>query len=177
MSSDPSDQLRQKVGMKLRAARLARKYTQNQLAHPDFSVSYISAIERGQIQPSLRALDILAKRLNLTTADLLPHPEQLALELAQRAGESFLVSGQRDLLLLEAQIVLRQGHPEEALDLLQILVAQKGNKDQELALLHLLGWAYLESGALRESEEALDQAVKLARELGGTRHPHILYLL
>ena len=40
----------QTVGAKLRAARLARKLTQSQLAQPDFSVSYVSAIERGQIQ-------------------------------------------------------------------------------------------------------------------------------
>ena len=44
--SDPQ-QIGQTVGIRLRAARLARKLTQSQLAQPDFSVSYISAIERG----------------------------------------------------------------------------------------------------------------------------------
>ena len=58
-------QIGQTVGNKLRAARLARKLTQGQLARPDFSVSYVSAIERGQIHPSLRALEIFAHRLEI----------------------------------------------------------------------------------------------------------------
>ena len=51
MSTDQSsNKLGQSVGAKIRAMRQAKKYTQSQLALPDFSVSYISAIERGQIQ-------------------------------------------------------------------------------------------------------------------------------
>src|SRR5258708_4837640 len=73
MPSDQSHQsIGQSVGAKLRTARLAKKYTQGRLAQPDFSVSYISAIERGQINPSLRALEILATRLGLSSTDLLP---------------------------------------------------------------------------------------------------------
>ena len=72
MSANPShDPPGQTVGEKLRAARLARKLTQSQLARPHFSVSYISAIERNQIPPSLRALEILAGRLGLSSAELL----------------------------------------------------------------------------------------------------------
>jgi len=57
MSTDQSNnKLGQSVGAKIRAARQAKKYTQSQLALPDFSVSYISAIERSQIHASLRAL-------------------------------------------------------------------------------------------------------------------------
>src|ERR1700739_1240437 len=75
MSSEQSQQnIGLTVGAKLRAARLAKKYTQSRLAQPDFSVSYISAIERGQIHPSLRALEILALRLGLSSTDLLPQP-------------------------------------------------------------------------------------------------------
>src|SRR2546427_10307703 len=59
------------VGAKLREARLARKFTQSKLARPDFSVSYVSAIERGQIHPSLRALEIFAQRLGISSSDLL----------------------------------------------------------------------------------------------------------
>src|SRR5947207_14727268 len=61
----------QTVGAKLRAVRLPRKYTHSQLAQPDFSISYVSAIERGQIHPSLRALEIFAQRLRLSSSDLL----------------------------------------------------------------------------------------------------------
>ena len=64
-------QMGKSVGARLKEARLAKKYTQSQLAAGDFSVSYISAIERGQIHPSLRALEIFALRLGLTSKDLL----------------------------------------------------------------------------------------------------------
>src|SRR5437588_13079116 len=64
-------QMGKSVGARLREARLAKKYTQSQLAQKDFSVSYISAIERGQIHPSLRALEIFALRLGLSSKDLL----------------------------------------------------------------------------------------------------------
>src|SRR6266853_3509066 len=99
MPSDHSHQnIGQTVGAKLREARQAKKYTQSQLAAPDFSVSYISAIERGQIHPSLRALEILARRLDLSSTYLLsehtqgentrsvfmsaPMNEEIAIELA-----------------------------------------------------------------------------------------------
>src|SRR5213078_4479673 len=77
MSTDDShSQMGQSVGARIRAARQAKKYTQSQLAWPDFSVSYISAIERGQIHPSLRALEILARRLDLSSTDFLPEKSQ-----------------------------------------------------------------------------------------------------
>src|SRR5437660_10647848 len=77
MATDPSHgMIGKNVGAKLRAARLAHNYTQGQLAAPDFSVSYISAIERGQIRPSLRALEILATRLGLSSTQLLPQRTQ-----------------------------------------------------------------------------------------------------
>ena len=40
----PSNKIGKSVGEKLRAARVAQHYTQSQLAAPDISVSYISAI-------------------------------------------------------------------------------------------------------------------------------------
>lgn len=50
MSTEQSNsQLGKSVGAKIRAVRQSLKYTQSQLATPEFSVSYISAIERGQI--------------------------------------------------------------------------------------------------------------------------------
>src|SRR5438045_9776600 len=77
MSTDDShSQMGQSVGARIRAARQAKKYTQSQLALPEFSVSYISAIERGQIHPSLRALEILAQRLGLPSSELMPSHSQ-----------------------------------------------------------------------------------------------------
>lgn len=174
MLFDSSRQLGQSVGAKLRVARQAKKYTQGQLARPEFSVSYISAIERGQIQPSLRALDILTKRLGLSTSDLLPHQGQAA--NGQTAGkvEPALQEDERDLVLLEAQIALHQADAELAIALLFPLITQKGHQQQDIYTSTLLGRAYLEGGHLQESEQILAGIARQARE---EKHPFYPYIL
>src|SRR5215831_6579546 len=59
------------VGANIFHVRRRLRITQKQLAAPEFSISYISAIERGRIRPSLKALDILARRLGVSSAELL----------------------------------------------------------------------------------------------------------
>lgn len=51
------------IAERLRAARLAAKKTQQELAGEHFSKSYISAIERGKMTPSVQALEYLAGQL------------------------------------------------------------------------------------------------------------------
>src|SRR5260370_16604473 len=60
-----------RVGTNIREVRTKLVLTQAQLAAPEFSISYISAIERGKIRPSLKALSILAKRLDVPLTFLL----------------------------------------------------------------------------------------------------------
>src|SRR5262252_6892138 len=60
-----------RVGTNIREVRTKLGLTQAQLASPEFSISYISAIERGKIRPSLKALSILAKRLDVPLTFLL----------------------------------------------------------------------------------------------------------
>lgn len=60
-----------RVGSNIREVRSKLALTQAQLAAPEFSISYISAIERGKICPSLKALSILAKRLDVPLTFLL----------------------------------------------------------------------------------------------------------
>src|SRR5512135_1729531 len=117
-SRSDNQRVGQTVGSKLRAARLARKLTQSQLARPDFSVSYVSAIERGQIEPSLRALEIFAQRLGTTSTDLLSKTgghfksgfseKVMALESEQKI----------ELELLEAQLLILQKDYFKAVELL-----------------------------------------------------------
>src|SRR5437868_11341842 len=114
MSIDRShSQMGQSVGAKIRAARQAKKYTQSKLARPDFSVSYISAIERGQIHPSLRALEILASRLDLNMADLMPG-RYGGKEATGTEGAWDNHNEEGELLLLEARVALYQGQAERA---------------------------------------------------------------
>src|SRR5260370_7806702 len=60
-----------RLGQRLGRARLARNLTQGEVARNQFSVSYVSAVERGQIRPSLGALEKLAERLQVPLTDLL----------------------------------------------------------------------------------------------------------
>ena len=66
------------LGGRIRQWRLRRNLTQSEVAKDmkhsngdDFSVSYVSAVERGQIKPSLEALEQFAAVLRVSTATLL----------------------------------------------------------------------------------------------------------
>src|SRR5437763_11231434 len=143
MSTDQSNsKLGQSVGAKIRAARQAKKYTQSQLAAPDFSVSYISAIERGQIHPSLRALEILAGRLGLTSTQLLPNRSPSDEHLSSSADISDQNEDEVALHLLEAHIYIMQEEPADALVLLNMLHPKQLNQRHQLEQRYLQGWAY-----------------------------------
>jgi len=170
-------QIGQSVGARLRAARLAKKYTQGQLARPDFSVSYISAIERGQIHPSLRALEIFALRLGISATDL------LAIQAAQDAkGVSALDATIRseeeiELQFLEAQILIRQGAAQQAIIQLRNLTSSTLTPLQEIRLRYLLGWSYFSLALLEEGESVLAGALKLSKNSGEYLSLQILNLL
>jgi transcriptional regulator with XRE-family HTH domain len=63
------------IAERLHAARLAAKKTQQEVAGGRFSKSYISAIERGKMTPSVPALEYLAGRLQVSLAYLLGETE------------------------------------------------------------------------------------------------------
>jgi transcriptional regulator with XRE-family HTH domain len=152
------------VGERLRAARIAQHYTQSQLAAPDFSVSYISAIERGQIHPSLRALEILAARLGLHATQLLPDRSR-----EDRLGTAFAAQEHEDdevaLTLLEAQVFIKQDMPERAIARLEKLPTRRLKRSQQLQHRYLLGRAYLRAARLQDAEYTLSEALQLAKDL------------
>ncbi|HLZ58574.1 MAG TPA: helix-turn-helix domain-containing protein [Ktedonosporobacter sp.] len=166
------------VGEKLRAARIAQHYTQSQLAAPDFSVSYISAIERGQIHPSLRALEILAGRLGLTSTQLLPTRTQQQedhqaspLSLAERDDDEI------EFTLLEAQILIRQGEAGRVVGQLEKLISKRLKRQHQLQHRYLLGWAYFKVAQFQECDAMLTEALQLAKDLNAHYlHVHILNL-
>jgi transcriptional regulator with XRE-family HTH domain len=166
MSDSSYNQIGQSVGAKIRAARLARRYTQSQLARPDFSVSYISAIERGQIRPSLRALEILAQRLGLSATQLLPdhsnNGDGPPTFPPNRDGDEL------DLALLEGQIALLQGNAQQTIARLQRLPHKGLKPEQQLRQRLLLGWAYLQMEQIPKAEQQLLDVEKQAKEPGHT---------
>jgi transcriptional regulator with XRE-family HTH domain len=166
MSPEPlTGKIGKSVGEKLRAARVAQHYTQSQLAAPDFSVSYISAIERGQIHPSLRALEILAARLGLSSTQLLPTRSQqdahmsTTLDIAERDDDEV------ELALLEAQLLIHQGDAEQAASLISKISTKRLKRQQLLLHRYLLGWAYFATERFQEAEYTLAEALQIAKEL------------
>ena len=163
------------VGERLRAARLAHNYTQGQLAAPDFSVSYISAIERGQIHPSLRALEILATRLGIPSTQLLPGRTQSD---GGSAGALERDEDEEDLLFLNAEIAIRQGKATQSIAALEKMTLKRLARPQLLQQRYLLGWAYLETERPQECQQILTEAIELAKELhNDTLNLLSLYLL
>src|ERR1700731_5048387 len=137
-----------RVGTNIREVRTKLGMTQAQLAAPEFSISYISAIERGKIRPSLKALSILAKRLDVPLAFLLEGSPGGAAE-ARAEGYSPADSGpdQRiDVDLLQAFVLLQQHQYTRASELLTPILADRITTDQAYQLLLLRGQIHLGLG-------------------------------
>jgi tetratricopeptide (TPR) repeat protein len=160
-----SNKIGKTVGEKLRAARVAQHYTQSQLAAPDFSVSYISAIERGQIHPSLRALEILATRLGLSSTQLLPNRSQPEDRLSMPLSTSERDDDEVELSLLEAHIAIKEGAIEQAIAQLSKLSTKRLKRPQQLQQRYLLSWAYYKDAQFQECEYMLTEALQLAKDL------------
>src|SRR5215472_6735589 len=89
MTLDPAEEVTisgNVLGDRIREARQRMNMTQSELAGTDYSVSYISAIERNKIRPSLRALAWLASRLNVSLSDLLATDAPVFGEFSRSAG-------------------------------------------------------------------------------------------
>src|SRR5260370_10193131 len=148
----------QTVGAKLRAARLARKFTQSQLAQPDFSVSYVSAIERGQIHPSLRALEIFAQRLGLSSSDLLSQQAMQGLHGFSERDAAIENKEEIELQLLEAQLFIHQRNKRQPVTLLRNFSSDALKSEHEIRQHYLLCCAFYKLGFIQERESVLDGA-------------------
>ena len=97
MRSDSLPAAGETIGERLKRLRLERGFSQRELAAPGVSYAYISRIEAGTRQPSVKALRRLAVKLNVSAdylergSDLDPEAERELrlsdLELAIRLGE------------------------------------------------------------------------------------------
>lgn len=171
----PHQQMGRSVGAKLKEARLAKKYTQSQLAGNDFSVSYISAIERGQIHPSLRALEIFAMRLGLSSRDLLiPQSPGGAAATSTRKGLSS--ADEIDWRVLTTQAMIEQDDYQKAILQLQELLSHKLTTTQEIHVRYLLALAFSKSNQWQECENALSEALRLAKDAHSYIHARLLLL-
>ena len=113
------------IGEQIRKVREQRELTQEELAAPRFTGEYISAVERGILRPSLKALEHLASNLELPVSHFISSPDTdtratlvSALGIASEADLSAL---QEDLSYqyTYARMLIRTGKVEEALDLIR----------------------------------------------------------
>ncbi|GLV58594.1 hypothetical protein KDH_54250 [Dictyobacter sp. S3.2.2.5] len=150
-----------RVGTNIREVRTKLGMTQAQLAAPEFSISYISAIERGKIRPSLKALSILARRLDVPLTFLLEGSPSGAAE-ARAVGYSPADAGpdQRvDVELLQANVLVQQGDYGQAEKLLEPIQPDRVTTDQVYRLYLLKGQIHMGSGAYQEAVVDLRNAV------------------
>jgi tetratricopeptide (TPR) repeat protein len=150
-----------RVGSNIREVRTKLSMTQAQLAAPEFSISYISAIERGKIRPSLKALSILARRLDVPLTFLLEGSPAGAAE-ARAVGYSPADSGpdQRiDVDLLQASVLVQQKEFERATALLAPIQPERITTDQVYRLYYLRGEIHYGAGEYQEAVVDLRAAV------------------
>ncbi len=161
-----------RVGTNIREVRTKLGMTQAQLAAPEFSISYISAIERGKIRPSLKALSILARRLDVPLTFLLEGSPAGAAE-ARAVGYSPADSGpdQRvDVDLLQANVLVQQGAYGQAEQLLEPIQPERITIDQVYRLYLLRGQVHLSASEYQEAVVDLRQAVSQGEALNDSEY-------
>jgi len=132
------------LGTRVRALRIARGLTQEQLAGPDFSKGFISLVETGRTRISLRAAQILARRLGVLVVELMvdsTERSQLAIEIDLTRAETELRAGRADAALE----LLRSARPR-----LSGLIAARADR--------LAGLALLAKRSTRDAIERLETA-------------------
>src|SRR5678815_640421 len=92
--SVPADSPREGVGARLKRLRLERGMSQRDLSAPGVSYAYISRIEAGARQPSVKALRKLAATLNVSVEYL-------------ETGSDLSSNDERELRLTDLELRLR----------------------------------------------------------------------
>jgi transcriptional regulator with XRE-family HTH domain len=101
------------IGKRIRRLRLERGLSQRKVTGPGVSYAYVSRIESGQREPSLKAIRTIAKRLGVD-------PELV------ETGEPIPASRRRALKVADAELALRVGlNTDEAEDALKQALAER----------------------------------------------------
>jgi tetratricopeptide (TPR) repeat protein len=162
------------IAERVRTARIAANKTQQQLAGDTYSKSYISAVERGKMTPSVQALGVLAERLGLPMSYFLGESEVDLSALAESSA-AMRTTPERERMAREetltltlglAEGLIRQGDPDGALE-------QLGTTDtlDELSVSQrprwylLEGWAWMQKSAHHEAITFLEKGLTLAENM------------
>lgn len=169
-----SSQERHLLASRLKEARSAAQLTQEQLAGATYSKSYISAIERGKMTPSLPALGRLAERLGQPMSYFLGESDIDLSALAESGtGPGTALDRERierkarlGLMLDEAVGLLRQHDPVAALEKLGATETVEALSVLQRPRWYLLqGWAWFLKGAPHRAITLLEQGMQLVERL------------
>jgi tetratricopeptide (TPR) repeat protein len=132
--------------------------TQSEVADEQFSVSYISAVERGQIRPSLGALEQLSERLDVPLADLVSdaHPGEAPV-IGGREAAAERRQEEADTKMRNAQVFTHLGRAREAQETLRTINPNHLPNHSVMEWRRLLSFTYLE---LDQAEEARKEALE-----------------
>jgi HTH-type transcriptional regulator, quorum sensing regulator NprR len=157
------------VGLRIREARTDKGMSQKDLVGERFSKSYISSIERGKITPSLKALEYIARRLELSVAYLLtgvhPGANDNGVGLSALLGDQTFEADappRWDALLTEARILHEQGQNEQSQHLLSTKIRVRQLSTEQLKVYHFLQAQI--ALAYNDDESALSE-LEIVREL------------
>jgi transcriptional regulator with XRE-family HTH domain len=137
------------IGERLKRLRLERDLSQRELAAPGVSYAYISRIEAGTRQPSVKALRRLAAKLNVS-ADYL------------ETGSDLDATEQRELQLTDLELAVRLGDHvdvEERLEALRTDADSAGDRAAASRARVALAQLALEAGTYGRAVALLEEAV------------------
>ncbi|MEZ5102211.1 MAG: helix-turn-helix domain-containing protein [Thermoleophilia bacterium] len=139
------------LGDRLKRLRMERGLSQRAISAPGVGVSYISRIEAGTRQPSLRALRALADRLGVSAEYL-------------ETGRAASPHEEREVRLADAELALRLGEgtavAEAELERLLAEAEEAGDTRVALRARIALGLAASQAGRHRAAVEHLERCVR-----------------
>jgi tetratricopeptide (TPR) repeat protein len=155
------------IGQRLRRLRLEKGLSQRDVAGPGVSYAYISRIEGGQRQPSLRAIRMLARKLGIS-------PQYL------ETGSSTTSEEDREIRLSEAELRLRLGDsPAEAEEALRDLLheaKEAGDVETTTRAEIGVGLAAARAGRHEEAVEHLERSIAMP-VVRAASHPDVFITL
>lgn len=151
------------LGQRMRKARQAHGMTQEQLAGPEFTKGYISALERGAVRPSLKALEVFARRLDMHITDF------LVAQVGDGGAEIVALEEDLNFQFNYARMLIRSNQVDEAF---QMLADAEHSSKPHLDKLSvraryrvpfLRGLAYLQQSEPALARPELEAALEIAR--------------
>src|SRR5438477_12152868 len=138
------------IGQRLRRLRTERRLSQRELSSPGVSYAYISRIEAGTRQPSVKALRMLARKLGVSAGYL-------------ETGSELNQEEERELRLADAELKLRLDEDaSEAESIIRDVLEEAlaaGDTTAATRARMTLGLAATQSGDNSQAVELMEEAV------------------